>query len=304
MKTTREPITSWKSNSKKNLCCDKEVEQLLASCIEDETKNYTCLESGYPAADIVSIRCHRHKKRFNVEKSWLKTCKWLCPRCYDKLSRIERRFYAPKGESVGVRPAEEGKPIVYAKVAMQSENKKYFAYPRNKKYKLSVFSSNIVALLPTWRMKCKRCGKTVPVHKTYIDNNSSVLCPECFSKMTPCEVKEFCTRYPSSTAEIWQVECDKSRISNISQKSISKDSETQSMYKRTFATRETSSNVAAGGYYSNSSIFSMTVKELAEAVRLRKVSKARARIEMERRKKSDYFNNLPDVEPISLTVRY
>lgn len=47
----------------------------------------------------VSIRCYRHKKRFNVSYKWAhKICAWLCPKCYNKLSEEERQNYHPKGE--------------------------------------------------------------------------------------------------------------------------------------------------------------------------------------------------------------
>ena len=62
---------------------------------------------------IVSIRCRRHKKRFNVESDWLLTCEWLCPKCYGKLKPNERARYAPcKGEKPEIRGAEAGKPTI------------------------------------------------------------------------------------------------------------------------------------------------------------------------------------------------
>lgn len=62
---------------------------------------------------VVSMRCLRHKKRFNVPEEWLETSKWLCPRCYEKLSDIERLGYAPRNGFVPeIREAETGKPTM------------------------------------------------------------------------------------------------------------------------------------------------------------------------------------------------
>lgn len=66
----------------------------------------------------VSIRCRRHKKRFNVYASWLKTSKWLCPHCYEMLSESDRKKYSPKcGEEPEVREAEPCKPTMIASKA-------------------------------------------------------------------------------------------------------------------------------------------------------------------------------------------
>ena len=55
---------------------------------------------------LVSIRCRRHKRRFNVPVIWLDTCAWLCPKCYNKLTPSERKKYAPiANENPEVREA-------------------------------------------------------------------------------------------------------------------------------------------------------------------------------------------------------
>ena len=354
MKTTNDPVTMWNGSQRKTASCNKEFEDLVVSCIGDERKSITCSENEVPLDNIVSIRCRRHKKRFNVEKSWLKTSEWLCPKCYEKLSPSERLYYAPSSDKVDVRPAEQGKPIVYeeynsnqksqkivdstgetrcndiqlskdaieAKYPIDKETKSKVESKKGRKHSFaqqtifcdqkspveddvsSMFSPTIAALLPSWRMKCKKCGKSVPVHKTYIDNNSSVLCPECFSQMTPSEVKEFSTRNPSSTAELWQVDQSFSRPRSSVLKPIPNVTPTCAVYRQPLVTDGGSSDVALGGCYSNSRIFSMTIQELAEAVHKGKISKARAKIEIGRRRKSKYFDSLPEVEPVSPILPY
>lgn len=350
MKTTNASETMRKGSRRKTACCDKEFEDLLVFCIGDERKSISCVENGASLDNFVSIRCRRHKNRFNVDKSWLKTSEWLCPKCYGKLSPAERLCYAPSGGKVDVKPFEPGRPVVYAecnsgrvshnKAGSQEERGRNgvrfpkgaieVGLPKGEEAKSkekskkgrkhafgrrpalcgrrssvedglsSGFGPGIAALLPTWRMKCKKCGKSAPVHKTYIDNNSSVLCPECFSHMTSEEVKEFSARNPSSTAELWQVGRPFNGAGSFSAEPASALNETHAVSGRYFIEDGDSSDIALGGCCSNSRILSMTLKELAEAVRMGKVSRARARIEIVRRRKSGYFNSLPDVEPISL----
>ena len=46
--------------------------------------------------EMVSIRCRRHKRRFDVPKGWAsEVCSWLCPKCYEALTEGERAKYAP-----------------------------------------------------------------------------------------------------------------------------------------------------------------------------------------------------------------
>lgn len=46
--------------------------------------------------EMVSIRCRRHKRRFDVPKGWADgVCAWLCPKCYEALTEKERAKYAP-----------------------------------------------------------------------------------------------------------------------------------------------------------------------------------------------------------------
>ena len=323
METREKPITSWEDTQGKNLCGDRELENLLDSCIGEDD---SCMEESSTSNEIVSIRCRRHKKRFNVERSWLKTSSWLCPRCYEKLSTAERLCYSPSGGGIEVRPAEKGKPVVYAKVdskiqedekqrqkkiclkaqsqPKRHEEKALLASPKPKDASVvqveptktisgnakkvqavtSLFSPDIIALMPTWRMKCLKCKKEAPVHKVYLESVSSVICPECHSQMSQDKIQKFHARHPASDANVWQVEYVKR--SEVSAGSMSSNF---GMIGE--------SDISTGGCYSNSRIMQMSIKELTDAVHRGKVSRVRARIEMSRRKNLEYFRSLPDVTP-------
>lgn len=305
MANCNRPTTNWDFKRNKVSAGDGEIESLWDSCIGDES------QSDKSAGDIVSIRCRRHKKRFNVERLWLDTCKWLCPRCYEKLTIGERLKYAPKGDVVEIRSKEIGKPVVYAreKVDKESEcvctsrgiepiesalsDRVHTRQVKETEKTVPISSPELMALIPDWRMECQKCGKVVPVHKMYIDNTSSVICPDCLSRMTPWEIREFHKEHPASKANISRVRYSRC----YTPQTINRTS--QSNKPVLPLSNGDSSDIAAGGCYSNSTIMSMSVKELAKAVRLGKVSKARARIEMGRRRNTNYFGSLPDVTPVA-----
>ena len=90
---------------------------------------------------VVSMRCLRHKKRFNVPKEWLETSKRLCPRCYEKLSDVERLVYAPRNGLVPeIREAETGKPTMLSYTANKNST---FTYIEDKDFEsLKINSDN------------------------------------------------------------------------------------------------------------------------------------------------------------------
>lgn len=144
---------------------------------------------------IVSIRCRRHKKRFNVEECWLDTCGWLCPRCYEKLSESEKRKYAPAGnEAPEVRPAEKGKPTILPT--------KYINTKCNNKSKKLSFEEKIAKINPvdknippkgrsnTVKMLCIRCGKEKDVLRSYF-YTEHLFCPDCNWSMEEDDKRHF-----------------------------------------------------------------------------------------------------------------
>lgn len=276
--------------------------------------------------DIVSIRCRKHKRRFNVEKEWVGTSRWLCPGCYYRMTEAERAKYAPCGEEAEVREAEIGKPVVYAKVEEEKaranarvrdhkeNNGKVKAQPIKKKVGTNVsrvserlrrgsdsISSgknwvgiNLVGLLPKWRMICQKCGREAPVHKSYIESISSVVCPECSSKMNESEIKDFNSHHQSTASSVWRVESDPVTKAHSLPKAVERFIPIYSL--------DDASAIASGGCYSNGRIMQMSEAELTEAVRFGKISKARARIELNRRKNTEYYGGMPDIDPVKIVL--
>lgn len=83
-------------------------------------------EHKTPLKNVVSMRCRRHKRRFNVEEEWLETDKWLCPQCHERLSAKERECYYPANTTIpDIKAAEAGKPTMSPKGKSRSrENAK------------------------------------------------------------------------------------------------------------------------------------------------------------------------------------
>lgn len=366
--------------------------------VGEECQNRMCTKVG--GERIVSIRCRRHKKRFNVPKSWLHTCEWLCPHCFEGLSAEDRKRYAPKGkERPEIREAEEGKPIKYPKrsiLSVQSGSKLSFAeklatiqsvkteddvksagsiqmecihcgkstmvsevyyanehlfcsdcvkklnkaekrrfekfvrdtrpkqwessqrkysrflldqnrrvegktvLPQTEKQKtksvkqsqvpcLSV-SSKLKDLLPPYRMVCKKCGKTIPIHKTYLDETSHFLCPSCFFRMGGEKAKKFCEGFNDSDALVWRN--GEQPPEGVPQEVVPVGTGFLPSYKEvplSLIIPETSLNTDF--------IQRCTEEELKNAVAKGRVSKVRAKIEMRRRQRKQYFSSLPSVTP-------
>ena len=335
MERNSRPTTNWHNKKRKISDGEIEIDNLLMACIGDaaDQKPNTAdkVQTGCEHTDkIVSIRCRRHKKRFNVERSWLDTCKWLCPKCYEKLSLDERLKYSPKDECSDVRPKESGKPVVYAKFQQpvidnsdaRDEEQKIDSNEQgrvdkekthivnasrfdkvsddkivDKDVSSTILSPSLMALLPDWRMECQKCGQIVPVHKAYIDNTSSVLCPSCSSHMNAIEIEKFNSIHSVSKSHIYHV-----------RRSVVADIKTEPQKELRLTTKPIpfgdSSDIAAGGFYSNSRIMQMSVEELSDAVRKGKISKARARIEIGRRRNREYYNSLPEVEVVAPIMKH
>ena len=241
---------------------------------------------------IVSIRCRRHRKRINVRKEWLKTCGWLCPQCFHKLTKEQRKEYAPqKGEVPEVREAEAGKPVMECKAALEKriadgvkkvpqkkkeeaslcsligaylDKRETSAKPKRvrkeqvepkEEHKVSVRLSDV---LPRYKIQCRKCGETVPCHGIWFQT-SKYLCPECVSKMTDAEVADFNQRaeYPNMS------------VFNASKEIKPYDGDSDA--------------VCYGGRRSERFIRNATEQELMDAVEQGRLSSVRYRIEMRRR---------------------
>lgn len=229
----------------------------------------------------VSIRCRRHKKRFDVEESWLETCGWLCPKCYHKLTEKERQRYAPKK---GIKE-KEGDEESFIGDFLDKRNRKggEGVAKRETGGRTSMIGYSLKDLLPQYRIKCLRCGETVPCHKTWFEN-SKVLCPECYSKMTEEKIRKFHKEHNASCegaegageAEKVGKKCDKRKFPEweAAPKVFNEDS---------------TDIVAAVGGCSQGFIKRAPEPLLLQAVKRGHLSKMRFRIEMKRRQRMDYY---------------
>ena len=115
------PKTTWRAKSIKVaddareprwVACKICGTENLTFATSSEDGEYVCNSCKKEDTSPISMRCLRHKKRFNVPRWWTDVSRWLCPACYDRLSEEERSKYAPKGIEPPTRSAEEGKQIV------------------------------------------------------------------------------------------------------------------------------------------------------------------------------------------------
>lgn len=343
------PRTTWDGGANRKIkdgpiwaVCPKCGEEKLTFDTEEGIEHYVCPSCRKKAEEPVSMRCRRHKRRFNVPKSWLDKCGWLCPRCYEKLSEEERGKYRPMKMSEP-REAEDGKPIVRPSTAIKGsvegdtgipegsapKTHKEEIIPQNgistpligaatprenpnkainkrkhkphEHYKPSILSSNpaIAALLPRYRIECQRCGEVVPCHYPWFDN-STVLCPLCYGKMTDYEIRMFHqshhaerpTYIPNSltgqkASPAKPIDFPPCKVPSITEIKWTKES----------------NMVNSGGIWPKSRIMSSSRGELIEACRLGKVSKARCRIELRRRANASFYNMFPpEVEAAPIPV--
>ena len=316
---------------------------------------------SHSANSLVSIRCRRHKKRFNVPVTWLRICEWLCPKCFEKLTPVEREKYSPKKEnSSEIRPFDEHSKIISIKIdsrppqtPLKDEEEEWTGYSykdkpinskegeaiqtrRNVKVENKVqrkacedsregkeqntnardknreeavkspasegevekicnrdsapsggIRDSLASLMPRFRINCKKCQKIVPCHKSWFAN-SMVLCPGCYSGMTDAEISMFHATHPQTSAEVFEVaSVVPLRPQNTNYRATTKVGD---------VSLQSPSRWSLADGVSNEFIVKASVKELLRAVRNGRLSKARARIEINRRKNTSYFNNLPDAD--------
>lgn len=275
---------------------EESIDALLEKCIGDESpkteeSSSTQPQSSLPNPDeIVSMRCLRHRRRFNVERRWLDTCSFLCPKCYERVPEAERARYAPKGKN-GKRtsPVRVSTPKTHKPKPKPAKAKIEPPPPsQSDVIDVSCFRPEVASLIPLWRMECQKCHRELPVHKIWLDSTSKVLCPECYSSMTSHEVEIFHTTHLSCSARIWKV------------KAYEKPHSTYMPPIETTYRPPPKGSIA--DFAPVTSITKMRIKDLCKAVKAGKISKVRARIEMRRRRNALYYFDLPDVTPIGNPV--
>lgn len=147
---------------------------------------------------------------------------------------------------------------------------------------------DITTVMPSYKVKCLKCKRTVPCHKHWYDK-SYILCPECYFKMASKEVTQFHEKHKEQYASAKAVADSAKPVQSVFVNSskpppcVSADAEFD-----VFRSEGRSS--------SENFIHDATKEQLLDAVRRGRLSKARARIELRRRKNPMYFADLPDIE--------
>lgn len=333
-RTTWTCVTPRKTNDEPTWAvCTKCGEERFTFASEDGIGHYICPSCRQKAEDPVSMRCFRHRRRFNVPKSWLDKCWWLCPRCYEKLSEEERGKYKPRKMSAP-HEAEWGKPIIRPSTAInesgegedyipeggvlethreaivppkeiispsvgaetQGENhpeaNNQSGHIGHEHYEPSRMLGNpsVAALLPRFRIACMKCGEVVPCHYTWFDN-STVLCPSCYGKMTDYEIRMFHQSHHAEKPRYIPNGLPVQKVATV--KTIDFTPCNVPSITKTKWTND-SNMVNSGGVWSKSRIMGSSRGELIEACRLGKVSKARCRIELRRRDNVKFYDMFPE----------
>lgn len=305
--------------------------------------------------ELVSIRCCRHKKRFDIPKKWAKTvCDWLCPQCYEKLSALEREKYRPT-EKVVLRPptganvrlpsplngvkesakqAKEKCPVHTVVENAIDETKKASSKPTPKKEAAIVDTSCPVEstvcetdaeankpqyevsksevrspfvdqrldfLLPRFRIYCHKCKKEMPCHEAWF-KQSTTLCPTCYAEASDKEREVFEKTY-GDQAKRYVVA--KPITPSASQMGIEAKSTTSSTKPKIQPRLATSiEKLQTESCLAKSTIMKMSISEIKKAVKRGSLTLARARIELKRRSRREYYETLPEDIGPAMHVRY
>lgn len=258
---------------------------------------------------IVSIRCRKHRKRFNVPAEWVETCGWLCPKCYESMSATQRKKYSPTEDSdVTPRAAEPNKSTMQIPKSLkekESNAKESKSSARSSSagngrrldsikgncldrknglqaemhheapVRYGVQESSLSRFLPRHEVYCQKCGKTARCHKIWF-LTSRVLCPECASFMSNEEIAEFNRIHPYAITAI--------DIGNKSQQESHGSSGKFKMQER----KTPEDNFVER--MSEERIRRSTIQQLRQAVESGRLSKVRYRIETRRRAKPWLYN--------------
>ena len=312
------PITEWNNNTKKAVdpldwiaCvfCGEEFPIIQ----DEEAKNdeFVCKECNKKEQkmirDMISqkktklnkVYCRRHHKSIEVEASWIETCSYLCPQCYNKLTPKERAKYANKSKkTVEVKQKAAKTPKV-----VQKKEKKEKAVLKVSKDGITRDDTNaskygfklgysLADLKPKYKIKCQKCGKEWPCHYSWYDK-STVLCPECYGSMTKDEIEMFHEEHKADKPlPMEDVNHRSENVTNKPVKSLEPKIRKTAAEYREF---DRHSNVTIhGGRLSETSIRAASIETLERAVKKGALSAVRLKIEKKRRQNKEYYDSYPD----------
>ena len=296
----------------------------------DEKNNYVCLSCRADGKAPVSMRCLRHKKRFNVPKWWTDVCGHLCPKCYEKLSDDERANYEPKpGADVSTREAEHGKGIVFpskrkeediqiekvesAPVETVQEHLDSIDETDREEIVRREYEKFKARLRVDDEPKKEHCESSaadnpnlaglLPRYKVFCQkcgteypcnytwfDKSTVLCPSCYGAMSEYDIEEFHATHSAEKPKLGEEQI-------VVKPHVIVDYTPCRKIKPSW-TRDPSS-INSGGRWSNSQVMRASRSELLYAYKTGKVSGPRMRIELSRRKNREYYDMLPDETGLS-----
>lgn len=147
---------------------------------------------------------------------------------------------------------------------------------------------DITTVMPSYKVKCLKCKRTVPCHKTWFDK-SYILCPACYFKMKEKEIERFHEKrkeqYENAKAlmDSYILTHPQSAVYSTPPPMVSADADFD-VFRND------------GRAVSENFIREATKSELIKEVRRGRLSKARARIELRRRKNAEYYANFPEIE--------
>lgn len=304
--------------------CGDEKLAWKSSLSEDD---FVCKNCSAKVEEIVSMRCFRHKKRFNVPRWWMDISKWLCPSCFERLSEEERERYVTKGREPIYRVAEVGKPILKPKKELSTIKK--VEAPIKKEYVEYKISTNKseegrpskeACVEETHKVERQeiiekhspKIGKTEECNP--ISSNPAfagllprykVTCQQC-GDTVPCHYSWF----EKSTVLCPSCYCGMSEQERTRFHELHKAAEVPKWKEECpiqkpcedFHTNVTtecgkwvmdSRLLTSGGFWSSKLIMTAPKWKLKDAARRGLISKARLRIELRRRNDSEYYNMLP-----------
>lgn len=298
----------------------------------EEAKNFICKSCTRASEEAVSMRCLRHKKRFNVPRWWLDISKWLCPDCFERLSEDERMRYAPKGDAPQTRDAEVGKPV-----KKPSKGKSEYASSMNVRDEVldstkplpevgdkaseEVPETQEASRVAEENIKGEDTEKAKPPKRTWeketvrVSDNPSfagllprykIECQKC-GKVVPCHYVWFdrsTVLCPSCYGAMNEFEIEEFHKAHRATKpryekdvrpiAISQKAILNPVVVPKCSWTRQSHLVNSGGYWSSERIMSAPKRDLIAAAKKGIVSKARMRIELRRRENASYYDLFPE----------
>lgn len=279
----------------------------------------------------VEIRCRRHHKRISVPESWLGTSEYLCPQCYGKLSAKEREAYEPvggkgkrkskvKAQGVPVEGKERACSVVKEREASKRTKEKCREYltlreksveesgnagkvlkragiveasrgEREEAHRASSVeegkgkkSTKLEKLKPPAMILCRRCGEVAPCFTMWFET-SKYLCPSCYSELSQEEVAEIhkCCEEGGEVPE---------RLLHAKKK----EQRGRPRKEKDPLLGKWSDTLEGSKVVSQTWLAHQSEKGLLAAVKNGKVSRVRAKMELNRRKNRKRFQCCPEVE--------